>query len=147
MRGEAWKMLAANALFVLGAPFALWQLLRSYFMGSHRSNYPNLDSANCAAQAGNVEKAETLYQFMLERAPLVAGIHLNSAKAHAHVADWRGCLQSALNSLSACSNYNPAAGLVLQSLRSQNLIQEAEVFEQQWGKEGLETAKPEDVVG
>ncbi len=141
MRPEAWKMLLINSLFILGAPFALGQLLRAYFFGSHRAHYPKLDAANAAAQAGKVEKADVLYEQMLEEAPFRAGIQFNRAKSRAVATDWEGCLQAALNSLKECSNYRPAAELVGIALRAQGMTEEATVFEQHWGQEGLAIAE------
>lgn len=142
MRGEAWKMLAGNFFFVLGVPFALGQLGRAYIGGAARSDYPALDAANHAAQQGNIDKAVTLYMEIIDRNPSqIAGIHYNLARASMKVGETEGVLRSARQSLAECSNYRPAAELIVQTLKSQGLRAEADLFWNDWNK--LELAKPD----
>ena len=141
MRGEAWKMFWGNLLFILGVPFALWQLGRAYIGGASRSEYPDLDAANHAAQKGKIDKAEALYLGIIDRNPSqVAGIHYNMAKASLTVNEIDGALGAARQSLAECSNYRPAAELIVQTLESRGLDEEAKLFWNDWNK--LELAKP-----
>lgn len=132
MRAEAWKMLIINSIFVFGGPFALWQVIRAYFASSIASRYPELNPANHAARARNIEKAERLYEAILARVPHGAGIHYNHAKACAEIEDWDRCLQAAWNSLKDCANYAPAADLVLLALEEQGETEKAAAFEEFW---------------
>ena len=142
MRGEAWKMLWGNLLFILGVPFALWQLGRAYLGGASKTDYPDLDAANHAARHGKIDKAEALYLGIIDRAPSqVAGIHYNMAKASLNVNEIDGAMRAARLALAECSNYRPAAELIVQTLQSQGLRNEANLFWNDWNK--LELAQPD----
>ncbi|MFO0950375.1 MAG: hypothetical protein U0835_04345 [Isosphaeraceae bacterium] len=93
MKREAWKTFFKNLPTLVGAPFALVQLARSYLGGAART-WPlaGLDAANRAGASGKLERAERTYQEILTRVPHAAGVHYNRAKAHAQVRDWAGCV-------------------------------------------------------
>lgn len=109
MRREAWKMLGANLIFVLGVPMSVYQLVRAYFGGSTLDPmFAGLDPANAAAKSGRTDKAVAKYRAIEERLGHCAGVRFN--RAIALLAANRGeegalALEEALND---CANYAPA---------------------------------------
>jgi hypothetical protein len=139
MRRECWKMLLGNVLPpFIGIIFAIGHTIRAYAAGSLDSRLPELVSANAYAHRGRIEQAETLYQTMLERLPVQAGLRYNLALAHARAKEWDRSLAAALEALDDCSNYSPAATLVCQALNNSNRPAEAEQFLKSWGIPGSE---------
>lgn len=136
MRGEAWKMLFANLLFVLGIPSALWQLVRAYAGGSTLSPaFAGLDAANAQARKGNAAAADALYEKLLDRLGASAGVRRNRALARFGAQNVDGALAEALLALKDCSNYAPVASLVAELLNRLGRKEEAEAFVKKWNGE------------
>lgn len=108
MRGEAWKMLLGNLLFVVGVPVALAQLIRSYGMTDIGGPFRGLDKGNIKARKGDFEGALAQYRAILERVPHCAGLKYNLGLALLQQGDRQRAADSFHASLSDCSNYAPA---------------------------------------
>jgi hypothetical protein len=135
MRREGWVVLGKNLPTLVGAPFALPNLLRAYFGGSARSKtFAGLDTANQHARAGRVDRAEPLYQAILTRTRHAAGVHHDRALARARAGDWTGCLDAIHAAWADCSNYAPALPLALQALQALGRASEAEALHTRWGQ-------------
>jgi tetratricopeptide (TPR) repeat protein len=109
MRGDAWKMLFGNALFVLGVPVALWQLFRSYGGTDIGGRFPGLDKANTLARKGDLDRAVAAYRTILEKQPVAAGVKFNIGLAllqQQQRADQAARMFEF--ALADCANYAPA---------------------------------------
>lgn len=122
MRAEAWKMLAVNALFLIGVPVALTQLARAYFGGTALGGvYGGLEAANVAARKRRHEKALERYAEISARLGGSSIAAFNSGLALA-LADRNPEARRAFEaSLRACPNFEPggralAAAMVDASL-------------------------------
>lgn len=113
MRSEAWKMLFANLIFILGVPVAIVQLCRAYFGGSALSSaFKGLDKANALASAGKpakAEKAGVIYQQIAERVGPAAGVHYSHGLALARADRLRDAIGPLELALADCGNYHAAA--------------------------------------
>lgn len=108
MRGEAWKMLFGNLIFLLGVPVALTQLFRSYGGTDFSGPFKGLDTGNIRARNGDFAGALSQYRAIQERVPYSAGIKYNLGLALRREGDREraaGAFQAALND---CGNYAPA---------------------------------------
>lgn len=111
MRGEAWKMFAANLLFLIGVPVALYQLGRAYF-GNVGGPYEGLAAANAAAQGGSYQSAAQQYDQILERGEETAGVHYNAALNALDLGDFDRAVDHVERALELCSNHEPTHDLV-----------------------------------
>lgn len=109
MRGEAWKMLFGNLLFVLGVPVALVQLYRSYTGDSIGGSFKGLDTGNIRARKGNITGALEQYRAILDRVPYSAGVKYNLGKALLIEGEDVRAMKSFELALEDCANYAPAA--------------------------------------
>jgi hypothetical protein len=140
MRRETWKMLLVNLLPpFFGFVFAVIQAVRAYGAGMMDAYLPELVRANARAAKGRVAQARVLYETMLERLGVHAGLRYNLALAHAKATQWQECLKASYEALRDCSNYGPAANLVVQALTNLDRKDEAERFSKTWG---MPTADP-----
>lgn len=112
MRGEAWKMLAANFVFVLGIPVALVQLFRSYGGTDLSGPFRGLDTGNIKARKGDVGGALQQYRTILERVPHCAGLKYNLGLALLQQGDKARAADSFAAALEDCVNYVPAYAVV-----------------------------------
>ena len=133
MRRSAWKMVFANFIFILGLPYALGQLIRSYMGAKIQSKYQKLEAANAYAKSLNVNKASDLYEEILEIHHPAAGVQYNLALAHLTASNFDEALIEAKDALSSCANYYPAANIIIQALKSKSMYKEADKFTNSWG--------------
>jgi tetratricopeptide (TPR) repeat protein len=134
MRRECWKMLLGNILPpFIGSLWAIGHTVRAYFAGSLDATLPELVRANAYAHGGRIDAARDLYDEMLERFPVQAGLRYNLALAYSRAQQWEECLEAAERALEDCSNYTPAADLVCQMLARLNRADEAGQFASSWG--------------
>jgi len=108
MRGEAWKMLFGNLIFLLGVPVAITQLIRSYGGDKVLGKFKGLDTGNLKARKGNVNGALQHYETIMERVPYAAGIKYNLATALLGTGEQEKAAQVYELALDDCSNYAPA---------------------------------------
>ncbi len=146
MRGEAWKMLAGNLLFVLGIPAAVYQLARAYGSDRVAGAMAGLHSANLAAKKGNVSSAVAGYTKILDRIPVAAGLHYNLALSLAHSNQLEQAIAAAELSLGDCSNYRPSAGLLLALYEQLGRADEMAALKRQWGVEEPEPQAAEELL-
>lgn len=109
MRGEAWKMLFGNLLFLVGVPVAIAQLFRAYGGTDVGGKYAGLDTANVKARSGKFQQAIADYRKILDKQPVAAGVKYNIALAFLQREDWEGAAQMLEFALADCANYGPAA--------------------------------------
>jgi hypothetical protein len=109
MRGEAWKMLLANFVFILGTIPSIVQLIRAYFGGSYLSKtYAGLDDANARAKKRDMEGAVAKYREVIQRLPYAAGVWLNTGLALSEVSRNDEAIAAFRSALRDCANYYPA---------------------------------------
>jgi len=108
MRGEAWKMLFGNLIFLLGVPVAIVQLIRSYSGAVVGGAFKGLDGANLRARKGDVVGALGGYKAILERVPHSAGIKYNLGLALLQQDEHRRAADTFQLALGDCANYAPA---------------------------------------
>jgi hypothetical protein len=133
MRGEAWKMLFGNILFIIGLPVALAQLFRSYGGTDIGGLYPGLDRANLKARSGNFEGAIADYRVILEKQPVSVGVKYNIGLAFLHDKDESGAARMFEFALRDCANYQPAAGMLAQCYESLGETEKLAELKKQWG--------------
>lgn len=109
MRGEAWKMLFGNMIFVLGVPTALIQLFRSYGGTDVGGLFPGLDRANLRTNQGDLSGAIRSYQEILDRRPVAAGVKFNIGLAFFKQQRHEDAAKMFEFALVDCANYQPAA--------------------------------------
>ncbi|MGE3317439.1 MAG: tetratricopeptide repeat protein, partial [Planctomycetaceae bacterium] len=112
MRGDAWKMLFGNALFVLGVPVALWQLFRSYGGTDIGGRFPGLDKANTLARKGDLDRAVAAYRTLLEKQPVAAGVKYNIGLALLQQQRVDQAARMFEFALADCANYGPAINVL-----------------------------------
>ncbi len=117
MRTEAWINLRGNLLSVVGVPISAVELLLAHLGGSRRcKRFAELDRANEAATNEKLERAEVLYERLLDRVAPSAPLHYNRAKLRADNEDWSGAVTEAVAALSDCSNFAPPLDIACASL-------------------------------
>jgi hypothetical protein len=147
MRNDAWTMLLANLLFVLGVPNALLQLWRSYGGGIGEPAFAGLDDANIQVKAGNVSAALPNYSAIIDRVPFCAGVKFNLGMGLIKQQDFEHARQTFEMSLDDCANYTPSfRGLMhcLETLEDHDAIA---ALKKQWGieeEEHVMTAEVDD---
>ncbi|MEL6896442.1 MAG: hypothetical protein AAFP90_10095 [Planctomycetota bacterium] len=146
-RGTAWKMVFVNAIFLLGFPYSVYQLIRSYMADSLSGPMAGLHASNVAARNGNFAKALLGYERILERVPVAAGLHFNLAWTLAQSGQMEQAIAAADASLADCSNYHPAAMLQLSLYQSLGNQIEVQRLAKQWGmEEFLQQQQQQNVV-
>lgn len=135
MRGEAWKMLFGNLIFVLGVPVALTQLFRAYGGTDLGGKYPGLDSANVKARGGKFQQAIADYRKILEKAPVAAGVKYNIGLAMIERENWNDAASMLEFALADCSNYQPAANALAACYEQLGEEEKLAAIKEQWGVE------------
>jgi len=127
MRTEAWINLRGNLLSVVGIPISAVELLLAHLGGSRRQRrFAELDRANEAATNEKPERAEVIYQRLLDRVGPSAPLHYNRAKLRADREDWSGAVTEAVAALADCSNFAPPLDIACPSLVRLGRVEEAE---------------------
>ena len=139
MRGEAWKMLFGNLLFVIGVPVALVQLFRAYGGTSVGEHFPGLDAANLKARNGNLEAAVGDYQKLMEKRPVSAGVKYNIGLACLNKDDLQSASRILEYALQDCANYQPAASLLIGCYNELGETQKAAELKRVWEVEEDQT--------
>ncbi|MEZ6131912.1 MAG: tetratricopeptide repeat protein [Planctomycetaceae bacterium] len=136
MRGEAWKMLFGNLIFVLGVPVAIIQLIRAYGGTDLSSMYKGLDGANLKARSGRMEAAIVDYRRILERQPESAGVKYNIGLAFAQQNELQAAAKTLEAALNDCANYQPAANLLAHCYAQLGEDEKLADLRAEWGAEG-----------
>jgi hypothetical protein len=134
MRAEAWTNLAKNLVFVLGVPFAAYQVARAY-AGGHVADgpYAGLDGGNAYARARRCDLAVARYLDLESRLPHCAGVRFNRGRALARSRRQQEAVEALEAALRDCSNFEPAYKLVLRSLKHVGRHERAAQLRTQWG--------------
>ena len=135
MRGEAWKMLFGNLIFVLGVPVAMVQLFRAYGGTDIGGLYSGLDSANIKARKGDLTGAIKDYRKILEKFPASAGVKFNTGLALLNQQNFEGAAKMFEASLADCSNYTPAARGLFACYDQLGWTEELADLKAEWGIE------------
>lgn len=135
MRGEAWKMLFGNLLFVIGVPVALVQLFRSYGGTDLGSLFSGLDAANLKARKGNIAGAIEGYRRILNEHPAAAGVKFNIGRAALSKNDLAGAAAILEHALRDCANYQPAAAALDGCYQRLGATEKLRELRKQWGIE------------
>jgi hypothetical protein len=143
MRGEAWKMLFGNLLFVLGVPIALIQLFRSYGGTDIGQLYPGLDRANLRANKGDLPGAIEGYRRILQRRPVSAGVKFNIGRAMAMQDQLIEAAKMFEFSLADCSSYQPAAAALAACYAELGATEKLAELKERWGAELTGTTQGE----
>lgn len=143
MRGEAWKMLFGNLIFILGVPVALVQLFRSYGGTNIGQLYAGLDGANLRACRGDLVGAIESYQKILARHPISAGVKFNLGLAFLRQRDYDEAAKMFEFALADCANYQPAVIGLAQSYRE---LGETDRLEELKTRYGLELSPTSDTT-
>jgi hypothetical protein len=103
-------MLFSNLIFILGVPFALFQLARVYLVDKTglKSSFSGLDKANLLARKGKMEQAVQRYVSICSEVSDYAGIRYNAGLALADSGDSHRAATQFENALSLCSNHSPS---------------------------------------
>ena len=132
MRKSAWKMVLGNLLGVLGFPFALMQLYRSYATRKISGRFEGLDDANLLARRGKVDMALEKYEQIMEVVPENAGVKFNIAQGLMVKRDFPHAQQMFELALDDCSNYWPAVHGLIASLEQQGKPKEIAAVQKLW---------------
>lgn len=132
MRGEAWKMLFGNLVFVLGVPVAMVQLFRSYGFTDFSGPFPGLDRANLLARKGDFTRALHQYREILMRVPNCAGLKYNLGLALLTQGNKQQAADAFALSLADCANYVPAYQFLKGLYAELGETQKLEALEAQW---------------
>lgn len=135
MRGDAWKMLFGNLIFLLGVPVALVQLFRSYGGTDFVGPFKGLDTGNIRARKGDFAGALDQYRAIQERVPHSAGIKYNLGFALRQQGDREraaGAFQAALDE---CSNYAPAYAHLRELYADLGATEQLKQLRRIWGEE------------
>lgn len=133
MRSDAWKMLAANFIFILGVPWAIYQLIRAYSGGSMiEGAYAGLNGANIAARKQNWDKATQAYRQVLENVGVSAGVKYNLGLALREADRDDQAARSFELALQDCSNYAPAYAHLVELYPKLNESSKLEALKAQW---------------
>ena len=135
MRGDAWKMLFGNLIFVLGVPVAIVQLLRSYGGSVVGGSFKGLDTANLKARKGDLLGALDGYRTILHRVPHSAGVKFNLGRALLEQNETSRAAETFRLTLDDCSNYAPAYQLLVLCYEQLGETEKLEVLRQMWDDE------------
>ncbi|MBL4884347.1 MAG: hypothetical protein JKY95_07410 [Planctomycetaceae bacterium] len=146
MRGEAWKMLFGNLLFVLGVPTAIWQLVRSYGGSSVGGPFKGLDTGNIKARKGDLAGALESYRNILENVPISAGVKYNLGMAVLAQGNLEKAAETFEIALQDCSNYVPAYSQLHHLLQQLGETEKLTELEQMWSSGTEQTeSEPEEI--
>jgi thioredoxin-like negative regulator of GroEL len=135
MRGDAWKMLFGNLLFVIGVPVAIVQLLRSYGGSVVGGAFKGLDTANLKARKGDLLGALAGYRTILQRVPHSAGVKFNLGRALIDQHETARAAETLRLALDDCSNYAPAYQLLVPCYEQLGETDKLEALRQMWDDE------------
>ena len=142
MRGEAWKMLFGNLIFILGVPVALTQLFRSYGGTDFSGPFKGLDAGNIRARQGDFAGALQQYRSILERVPCSAGIKYNLGLALRHQDDSARAADSFAAALDDCCNYAPAYAHLRELYAELGETRKLVQLKEMWGEEEEDEETP-----
>lgn len=146
MRGDAWKMLFGNLIFLIGVPNAIIQLARSYGGGIKGGPFDGLDDANIRARDGDLLEALKVYREILERVPCSAGLKYNVGTALLRQGDLERAAESFRLALDDCSNYAPAYGALRHCYEQLGEKEKLEELDRIWGAGEEEQQKDEPMT-
>ena len=133
MRGDAWKMLFGNLIFLIGVPNAIIQLVRSYGGGIRGGAYAGLDDANIHASKNELIDALKIYREILDKVPHSAGLKYNVGKALLEQGEMERAAESFRLALDDCSNYAPAYGMLAHCYELLGETQKLKELNHIWG--------------
>ncbi len=133
MRGEAWKMLGGNLIFILGVPVALVQLFRSYGGTDIGALYKGLDKANLKARKQDLGGAIEIYQNILRERPTSAGVKYNVGLAMLQQNRTEEAARMFEYALADCANYHPAAAVLAGCYETLNETDKLAALHEKWG--------------
>lgn len=107
--GLANKMLAINAIFLLGVPNAVMCAIRA--RAGRDADLSTLSSANRLAKKGRAAEAQQHYEKILQAVPGHPGICFNLALSKFQAQDGAGGVGHLQEALTQCPNYEPALRL------------------------------------
>jgi hypothetical protein len=101
-----------NSLCLLGLPCAVASLCKANTVQDVPPPYLELDSANTLVKRGDKEGLH-IYEDILSKNNINAGVRYNLGMAYIMTRDWVHAAVALEGALADCSNYSPAAGLLL----------------------------------
>ena len=145
MRGDAWKMLFGNLIFILGVPTAIIQLIRAYGGADLKAMYRGLDSANLKARKGDLASAVSEYRRILESHPHAAGVKYNVGLAMVQQNYMDAAAKTLDAALNDCCNYQPVAQLLAHCYSQLSEPGKLAALKAEWGtpNEGHSPDEPE----
>lgn len=132
MRGESWKMLLGNTPGLIGLPFSVVQLYRSYSPRSVEGPMRGLDDANIRLRQGKIDPALDDYEKLMDAQPINAGIKYNIGTGLVQKQEFQHAQRVFEMSLDDCGNYWPALQGLLATLEQQGKTVEMEAVRQLW---------------
>lgn len=141
MRGDAWKMLFGNLIFLLGVPVAIVQLFRSYGGSVVGGPFKGLDAANLKARSGDLMGALEGYRAILERVPHSAGVKLNLGRALLEQGETARGAETLALALKDCSNYAPAYHMLAPCYEKLGETEKLAELKRMWDDEEDEPAE------
>ena len=108
MKGEAWRMLLLNGPFLIGVPWSVTQLWRTYRSSKRFQAFQGIDRANQCVQRGDLAGALQGYSRIMERIPVCAGLKYNLAKCLESLGRFEEAQAVYQDALLDCANYRPA---------------------------------------
>ena len=142
---KARKACLINSLFLVGIPCALSARCTANQAQDLPPRYFDLNTANSLARKHDkeqVEKAIRLYRNILVSNPVDVGIRFNIGRAYLLMGDWHHASEELERALENCSNYKPAAELLLFSYEKmghheERIIQLKKTFDFQDDEEAI----------
>ncbi len=139
MRSSAWKMVFGNLFGLLGFPFALMQLYRSYATSKLTGRFEGLDDANVLSRRRKIDQALDKYDEIMDKVPDNAGVKFNIGFGLFLKKDYEHAQQMFEMSLDDCANYWPSLNGLIRVLKLQNKTKELEAVEKLWGFDGRQS--------
>ncbi len=115
-RKTAWSMLFGNLPFLIGVPVAIQQLRHCYWGAIRSGPFRGLHEANKYLKVGKIPAALSLYEEILQRHPLSAGVKYNIALGLARQNDHQHAVEMLELALQDCQNYVPAQQQLVETL-------------------------------
>ena len=138
MRGESWKMLLGNMPGLIGLPFSVVQLYRSYSTRSIQGPMRGLDDANIRLKKDKIDQALDDYEKLMDAQPINAGIKYNIGTGLVQQQEFQHAQQAFEMSLDDCGNYWPALQGLLATLEQQGKTVEIEAVRKLWQLEQVD---------
>ena len=138
LRAQAWRMLVFNLPFVLGVPFAVFQLVRVYAAGRLADGpFAGLDRANAVARSGRAEEADRRYRAIEERLGAAAGVCTNRGRAWLRIRRHDEAAAAFEAALRDCANYAPAYVGIRRAYRALRRDTALATLDAQWRIAGM----------